>query len=178
VDGVEEEFAVGGEVLEEYGVGSVALVDGELLAGWEGVEELCELVAQVHLVFELEIGDVEEDDVEDGWGVEDEVVVVGAAGLGGSGSGGLGEGCGGVLLKGGDVLRGVAVEDVKGGFVKVPDGVAVVVGDGDVGEDEAGVGVEGEGGLVGCGGRRGLGEESGGKEQRGEAKGGTERADG
>lgn len=66
-----------------------------------------------------------------------------------------------MLLEEGDVLRGAAVEDVEGGRREVVDGVAVAVGDGDVGEDKAGVGVEGVGGLI-RGGRsvrrgRGLG---------------------
>ena len=46
----------------------------------------------------------------------------------------------------------VVVEDLEVGGGEAVDGVAVAVGDGDVGEDDAGFGVEGGSGLAGdCG---------------------------
>ena len=69
-----------------------------------------------------------------------------------SGRGRCGGGCGFrrsvVLVEGGDALRPVVVEDLEVRGCESVDRVAVAVGDDDVGEDDAGLGVESEGGLV------------------------------
>ena len=88
---------------------------------------------EVHLVGQLEVGGVEQKDAQDRW----ELFAVrcgGALGI--------------VFLEGGDVLGLVVVEDLEVGGGEVMDGVAVAVGDGDVGEDDAGFGAEREGGRL------------------------------
>ncbi len=53
-----------------------------------------------------------------------------------------------MFLEGRDVLRLIVVDDLEVGGSEAVDGVAVAIGDCDVGEDDAAVGLEGERGFV------------------------------
>ena len=79
VDGGLQESVVGGEGLQEGGVVAVAREDGDGLAGRQRLDEAGELDVEVHLVGQLEVGGVEQDDVQDGR----EVLVVVGGGVGG-----------------------------------------------------------------------------------------------
>ncbi len=71
VDGGLQERVVGGEGLEQGHVIAMAGEDGDRLAGGKGLDEFRELEVEVHLVGQLEVGGVEQDDVEDGREVVD-----------------------------------------------------------------------------------------------------------
>ncbi len=80
VDGGLQESVVRGEGLQEGGVVAVAREDGDGLARRKRFDETRELDVEVHLIRQLEVGGVEQDDVQDGREVL--VVVVDSGGRG------------------------------------------------------------------------------------------------
>ncbi len=88
--------------------------DRERVLRGKSVDEVGELLVEVHLIDDVDGGGVEDDDVEDRWRVEQEVVAEGVrgGGCGGRDDGGLRAS---VLLEGGDVLWLFVVEDMKVG---------------------------------------------------------------
>jgi hypothetical protein len=134
-DGRHEKGVVGGEVLQEKRGVVGAVVDGDGLARRQVGYESRELLVKDHLVDEVDSGGVDEDDV-DGVGRVEEVVVADDAGAGGSGDGWRREALG-VLHERAESLGAFVVEDVEVGGGEAVDGVALGVGDGDVGEHVA-----------------------------------------
>jgi hypothetical protein len=113
---------------------------------------LDKLFAEIHLVFDFDVLDVDDDDVQDRRKVLEEVVAVTAW----SCRDGL-ERCGrlrNVLLKGGNAFFFVVIEDLEVGALEAVDWIAVAVGYGDVGEDEPRIGLDGVAGILGCLGRK------------------------
>ena len=88
--------------------------DGKRVLRGQSVDEVGELLVEDHLSDDVHGDGVEDDDVEDWWRVEQEVV---AEGVRGGGCCGRDDGRlrAGVLFEGGDVLWLLVVEDMKGG---------------------------------------------------------------
>ena len=115
---------------------------------------------------------VEDEDIEDRWRVQEDVVAVSVS------SGRRAGGDDGwlsiraVLFEGGEVLRLLVFGDVEGRGGKAEDGVAVAVADDQIGEDEAGSCLQSVGGGWRSGRGWSLGDEGGWEKQKGQSESG------
>jgi hypothetical protein len=132
--------------LYEDAAAATAEVNGERLIAGHVVKELRQLVTEVHLVRYLEIGDVENNDVQDRRQVLNVIVAIEARSRGGE-WGRRGDWAG-VLLERADRLGLFVVEDMKRGLGKAVNRVAIGVGYRDIGEHYAGAGLKGVSGLL------------------------------
>ena len=149
MDSGAKDGGVGGEALEEAQLG-VELEEGDLGAGLHGVEVGEQLVADVGLCGEGRVEGIEEEDGGGGPGQAGREGISGVGeGIGGERrragpAGELGRGEGMVLFEAGDGLGLAVFKKLKVLGGQAVDGVAFGVGDDDVEQDGAGVGLEGE----------------------------------